>query len=148
MPGTNASVTFDFKSFANYSDDYFPRGQLLTFAVNPYNGLVVMGYQSGEVAMSVIDDLLDQGFGAQGYISAMTDADAGMSDFVRYCKGDLVFDDFDDCPFCGDKPEYRDGSITCCGGHLRFGVFDSERQAIKAWNGRCLFVARSPKVVA
>lgn len=148
MPGTNASVTFDFKSFVNYSDDYFPRGQLLTFAVNPYNGLVVMGYQSGEVAMSVIDDLLDQVFGAQDYISAMTDADAGMSDFVRYCKGDLVFDDFDDCPFCGSKPVYRDGSIICCGGHLRFGDFPTERQAIKAWNSRCLFVSRPSKVVA
>ena len=155
MAGTNASVLFDYEKFGKFPFELMPKNVCLSFAVNPYNGAVVMRYNRNPEAMVVIEDLLDQVFDKLNFISLALDDDASFSDLVRYYDGDLILDKFEPCPFCGHEPECRvhevfyetEGwpeevfEIVCCDGRTTVDGFDSRIDAVRFWNDRARRVA-------
>lgn len=149
MSGTNDSCTFDLRGFDALRGDGFPVGTLLSLAVNPYNGLVVLSYQHGDKELRVADELLSQVFETISDIREFLVFDGlcvdsvGLREFAAYCKGDLVVDRFDRCPFCGGIPVFEEDSIVCCDGRLVMRGFASLREAVSAWNSRSAFVRRA-----
>lgn len=132
---------FDLSTWANYAGgDAVPCGVLFSVRLNPHNGAVVLDYQSSSVALDVIDDIWAQISQDIGLVSEALMAPAGLSAFFDLQSGALKLDAFDRCPLCGSYPSFADGYATCCNGFLRYGPFDSEPLAIRAWNDHVVHV--------
>ena len=133
----NDLVMFDLSTWADYAGgDAVPCGVLFSVRLNPHNGTVVLDYQSSSAALAVIDDIWAQIAQDVGLISDALMVPAGLSSFLDLQKGVLKLDAFERCPLCGSYPSYADGFATCCNGFLRYGPFDAEPLAIRAWNER------------
>ena len=148
VSGTNDSFTFgssccDFGSF-----EELPKGVMFSIGMNPYNGLVLVRYNHGPVALRVIEQLNRELFERVTFLSDAVGDDVGISELAAYCKGDLTLDDFEPCPFCGGIPIYHPcvgeggaegGFLECCCGSLLMSGFRSRSDAVSAWNSRRLF---------
>ncbi len=140
----NDLVMFDLAAWPDYKDsDANPHGVLFSVRLNPHNGLVVLDYQASSRALSIIDDIYSQIAQDVALISDSLMAPVGLSAFIDYQRGTLKLDAFERCPLCGSYPSFVDGYAVCCNGFLRYGPFDSEPLAIRAWNDRVAAVRKA-----
>lgn len=138
MAGTNDNFVFGTSLFSEYDFGELPKGDMFAFGMNPYNGLVVVKYNHNLVPMEVTDRLLREMSDRVAFLSDACDGAANFYDLAAFCKGELVIEDFEPCPFCGCVPEYDlvTGTVICCGGRLRVTGFSSRPDAVRSWNER------------
>lgn len=120
-----------------------PKSEWLVFATNPYNGRVFVKVKGPASAMRIGSDLIRDVADKLGQLDGMLGRRADLADFFDLCQGRIDFDEFEPCPFCGERPEYDSESheIVCCGGHLKLYDFSGREDAVRYWNLRSRRVA-------
>ena len=138
MSGTNDYVTFSVPNLAERSISDLPKGDLLSFGVNPYNGNVVIRFQNNERGFNTADEILDYISETLYQMSLVKEKDQGFKDFVNWANSgcdSAELGHFALCPTCKTEPyfnaETHELICECPGNHYRF--FNQE-QALEVWN--------------
>ena len=132
------SVSFRSDYLEPYGFEERPKGEWLKVACNPYTGEVFLSLKGSSAVYSVGAKVVREVAGKLAQLDGLMGRETDLRDYFALCRGEVDFDDFSACPFCGQQPEYDESSreIVCCGGHSRFSDFADRQDAIRFWNFR------------
>lgn len=138
MRGLGAHAVFPLRRFGDLQSEYglhVPRKTVVEFAMNPFTGNVVMGFQRNEGALDCIDYLMSQLADdyrqVGGFREFLTEVDFRPAAGSRYCTV---------CAVCNQTPRFDGINLSCgCG---TFGAFSDRATACAAWNAQPAQIAR------
>lgn len=80
--GPNRSFKFKYHGFGKYAFEQMPKGELLRFGVNPYNGNVVVTFQDRDIPASVALGVIQQVYSDSVRLSAAAGYDCGLRELA------------------------------------------------------------------
>lgn len=95
MAGCNKTIVFPFEDFDMYTFEEMPKGECMRFAVNPYNGKVVLSYQDYGDKARIVEKVIRQVTRDVSAISRMSGNRCGLQEFSKLCEGVINRRDLD-----------------------------------------------------